>query len=136
LSKFLSVKVLFIFSTPVLIRHLWQLKVVVFPHWCPILTVLFIILFIVTTSHHEIIFCMWFIFSALVLIRHLCQLKVVVFLHWHLINTVLLFMFQLLSMKSIFAASHSDINQLNSGLLHLTGQPNSQKGRSAKVKME
>jgi hypothetical protein len=27
---------LFIFSTPVLIRHLWQLKTVVFLHWCPI----------------------------------------------------------------------------------------------------
>ncbi len=25
---------LFIFSTPVLIRHLWQLKAVVFLHWC------------------------------------------------------------------------------------------------------
>ncbi len=24
----------FIFSTPVLIRHLWQLKTVVFLHWC------------------------------------------------------------------------------------------------------
>jgi hypothetical protein len=27
---------LFIFSTPVLIRHLWQLKTVVFLHWCQI----------------------------------------------------------------------------------------------------
>jgi hypothetical protein len=25
---------LFIFSTPALIRHLWQLKTVVFQHWC------------------------------------------------------------------------------------------------------
>jgi hypothetical protein len=25
---------LFIFSTPVLVRHLWQLKTVVFLHWC------------------------------------------------------------------------------------------------------
>ncbi len=25
---------LFIFSTPVLIRHLWQLKTLVFLHWC------------------------------------------------------------------------------------------------------
>ena len=25
---------LLIFSTPVLIRHLWQLKTVVFLHWC------------------------------------------------------------------------------------------------------
>ena len=28
---------LFIFSTPVLIRHLWQLNTVVYPHWCIIL---------------------------------------------------------------------------------------------------
>jgi hypothetical protein len=32
---------LLIFSTPVLIRHLWQLKTVVFPHWCQICAVLF-----------------------------------------------------------------------------------------------
>ncbi len=31
---------LFIFSTPVLIRHLWQLKTVVFLHWCLICAVL------------------------------------------------------------------------------------------------
>jgi hypothetical protein len=31
---------LFIFSTPVLIRHLWQLKTVVFLHWCLICTLL------------------------------------------------------------------------------------------------
>jgi hypothetical protein len=31
---------LFIFSTPVLIRHLWQLKTVVFLHWCLIYAVL------------------------------------------------------------------------------------------------
>jgi hypothetical protein len=30
---------LFIFSTPVLIRHLWQLKTVVFLHWCLICAV-------------------------------------------------------------------------------------------------
>jgi len=30
---------LFIFSTPVLIRHLWQLKTVVSLHWCLILGV-------------------------------------------------------------------------------------------------
>ncbi len=29
---------LFIFSTPVFIRHLWQLKTVVFLHWCLICT--------------------------------------------------------------------------------------------------
>jgi hypothetical protein len=31
---------LFIFSTPVLIRHLWQLKTVVILHWCLICAVL------------------------------------------------------------------------------------------------
>jgi hypothetical protein len=34
---------LFIFSTPVLIRHLWQLKTVVFLHWCLICGVLLIV---------------------------------------------------------------------------------------------
>jgi hypothetical protein len=34
----------------------------------------------------------------------------------------------------MFAAPHSDINPDKSGLLHLTGQPNSQKGREVKVK--
>jgi hypothetical protein len=29
------------FLTPVLIRHLWQLKTVVFLHWCPICAVPF-----------------------------------------------------------------------------------------------
>jgi hypothetical protein len=33
-------KMLFIFSTPVLIEHLWQLKTVVFLHWCLICAVL------------------------------------------------------------------------------------------------
>jgi len=31
---------MFIFSTPVLIRHLWQLKTVVFLHWYRICAVL------------------------------------------------------------------------------------------------
>ncbi len=31
---------LLIFLTPVLIRHLWPLKTVVFPHWCLIRAVL------------------------------------------------------------------------------------------------
>ncbi len=30
---------MFIFSTPVLIRHLWQLKTIVFLHWCVIHTI-------------------------------------------------------------------------------------------------
>ena len=34
------IEMLFIFSTPVLIRHLWQLKTVVFLHWCLICDVL------------------------------------------------------------------------------------------------
>jgi hypothetical protein len=34
----------------------------------------------------------------------------------------------------MFAALHSDINSLKSGLFHLTNQTNSQKGRAAKVK--
>ncbi len=34
---------LFIFSTPVLIRHLWKLKPVVLLHWCLIGTVVFVL---------------------------------------------------------------------------------------------
>jgi hypothetical protein len=34
------IQMLVIFSTSVLIRHLWQLKTVVSLHWCPIHTVL------------------------------------------------------------------------------------------------
>jgi hypothetical protein len=30
----LYLNVVYFFSTPVLIRHLWQLKTVVFLHWC------------------------------------------------------------------------------------------------------
>jgi hypothetical protein len=33
---------LFIFSTPGFIRHLWQLKTVVFLHWCLICSILFL----------------------------------------------------------------------------------------------
>ncbi len=33
---------LFIFSTPLLIRHLWQLKRVLFLHWCLIWAILLI----------------------------------------------------------------------------------------------
>jgi hypothetical protein len=36
--------------------------------------------------------------------------------------------------KSVFAALHSNINSIKSGLLHLTGQPYCKKSRSAKVK--
>ena len=34
----------------------------------------------------------------------------------------------------MFAVLHLDINSLKSGLFHLIGQSNSQKGRAAKVK--
>ncbi len=34
---------LFIFSTPVLIKHMWQLKTVVFLHWCLLCTVLLLL---------------------------------------------------------------------------------------------
>jgi hypothetical protein len=36
--------------------------------------------------------------------------------------------------KSMFAALHSDIHALKSGLFHLNGQSNSQRRRVAKVK--
>ncbi len=49
-------------------------------------------------------------------------------------HTFYCLLFQLLNRKSMFAALLSDINSLKSGLLHLTDQPNYQKGRSAKVK--
>ncbi len=42
--------------------------------------------------------------------------------------------FQLPNNKSMFAAQHSDINSIKSGLLRLTGQPNCQKGRATEVK--
>ncbi len=41
---------LFIFSTPELIRNLWQLKTAVFLHWCLICAVPFMIL----TELHEL----------------------------------------------------------------------------------
>ncbi len=43
-------------------------------------------------------------------------------------------MFQLLKQKSMFVALHSDINSLKSGLLHLTGMLNFQKGGLTEVK--
>jgi hypothetical protein len=43
-------------------------------------------------------------------------------------------LFQLLDRKSMFMALYSVINSLKSGLFHLTGQSNSQKGGKAKVK--
>jgi hypothetical protein len=36
----LYIKMLFVFSTPVLIRHLWQLKTIVFVYCCLIFAVL------------------------------------------------------------------------------------------------
>ncbi len=49
-------------------------------------------------------------------------------------NSLYCSLFQLLNRKSMFAATHSDINSLKSVLFHLTGQANDQKCRSAKVK--
>ncbi len=37
----INISMLLIFSTPVLIRHLWQLKADVFLHWCLIRAVIF-----------------------------------------------------------------------------------------------
>ncbi len=37
----IQIKILFIFSTPVIIRCLWQLKTVVVLHWCLICIVIF-----------------------------------------------------------------------------------------------
>ncbi len=49
---------LFIFSTPVLIRHLWQLKTVVFMHWCLICAVLLLsCLYKLSVSNDEKRFC-------------------------------------------------------------------------------
>jgi hypothetical protein len=46
-------------------------------------------------------------------------------------NSLYSLLFQLHDRKSMFAATHSDINSLKSGLLHLIGKL---KGRSAKDK--
>ncbi len=108
---------LFIFSMPVLIRHLWLLKTVVFLHWCLICSVYWP--FLCFLSFHWIIknvenclnnniysyletfvgqclnlyILMLFIFSMPVLIRHLCQFKTIVFPHWCLICSYLLTIF-------------------------------------------
>ncbi len=47
---------MFIFTTPVLIRHLWQLKTVVILHWCLICSVPFVTLFIVSSFQRESMF--------------------------------------------------------------------------------
>ncbi len=47
---------LFVFSTPVLIRHLWQLKTVVFLHWCLICVVLL--------YNHRNLYCVSFMLSV------------------------------------------------------------------------
>ncbi len=49
-------------------------------------------------------------------------------------NLLYCLLFQLLKGESMFAALYLDIKSCKSCLLHLTGQPNNQKGRSAKVK--
>ncbi len=50
------------------------------------------------------------------------------------LNLLYYLFFQILNGKSMLAALGLDTNSLKSGLLHLVGQPNIQKGRSAKVK--
>jgi hypothetical protein len=45
---------LFIFSTPELIRNLWQLKTAVFLHWCLIRGVPFIKCFVVQDPWHKL----------------------------------------------------------------------------------
>jgi hypothetical protein len=74
---------LFIFSTPVLIRHLWQLKTVVFQQRCLICAVLLV--FGITMMALGTCFGCQRLLS-----RHLWQLKTVVFMHWCLIHAVLL----------------------------------------------
>jgi hypothetical protein len=49
-------------------------------------------------------------------------------------NSFFCLLFPFHNRKSMLAVLHSDINSLNSGLLHLTGQPYCKKSRSAKVK--
>ena len=49
-------------------------------------------------------------------------------------NSLYCLLLQNINRKSMFAALHSDVNSLKSGLRHLTGQPYCQKGRLAKVK--
>jgi hypothetical protein len=49
-------------------------------------------------------------------------------------NALYCLLFRLLNWKSMFAALHSDINSIKSGLIYLTGPPNSPKGRAGKDK--
>jgi len=90
---------MFIFSTPGLIRHLWQLKAVVFLHWCLICYVLLfeyqnlLLLSDIWWLKFKYIFYCCLFFSTTVLIRHLLQLKTAVFLHRCLMCSVLLFCF-------------------------------------------
>ncbi len=80
---------LFIFSTPVLIRHLWQLKTVFFLHWCLIFAVLLVSLCSTLTAHvcslsmwmkwslwREVVILLYGLIYH-VLIRHLWRLKTV-----------------------------------------------------------
>ncbi len=45
---------LFMFSAPVLIRHLWQLKTVVFLHWCLIHVVLLVVAIAIELLNRQI----------------------------------------------------------------------------------
>ncbi len=48
---------LFIFSTPVFIKHLWQLKTVVFQHWCLRCTVLMCLTLNAHDTQPNVILC-------------------------------------------------------------------------------
>ncbi len=111
---------MFIFSTPELIRNLWQLKTSVFLHWCLIHAVPFttvnalqeplnkvmeqrtlrnvnnylntnIYSYLETSGgQRSNLYFRQFIFSTWVSIIHLWQLRTIVFLHWCLIRAVIL----------------------------------------------
>ncbi len=75
-----------------LIRHLWQLKTVVFLHWCLVLACLNINIYSqleTSGGQSSHLYLNVVHFSSSVLIRHLWHLKTVVFLHWCLVLAVL-----------------------------------------------
>ncbi len=77
---------LMIFSTLLLIRHLWQPKTVVFMHLNTNMQS-YLEAFVGQSSK---LYLNVIHFSTRVLIRHLWELKTVVFLHWYLICALLL----------------------------------------------
>ena len=86
---------LFTFSTPELIRHLWQLKTVVFLHWCLVHAVLMGRLGANTPAYRMLCHNLsyqngWdqlFESNGTVHIRHLCRKTAVLSCHRCLINT-------------------------------------------------